>query len=92
MNYISIAITGRVQGVFFRASTQQVARELSLVGFVTNRADGSVYLEAGGHQKDLNKLISWCHHGPSSAQVNQVKATPISTFSRPDHDHDFLII
>jgi acylphosphatase len=70
----NIKINGRVQGVFFRASTQKKARELGICGFVRNEKDGSVYIEAEGEKEAMERFILWCHEGPPGAKVNKVKA------------------
>ncbi|MDG1850558.1 MAG: acylphosphatase, partial [Gammaproteobacteria bacterium] len=46
MKHINVTVSGRVQGVYFRATTKEVADTLGVTGFVKNQADGSVYLEA----------------------------------------------
>ena len=66
-------IHGRVQGVFFRASTQEKAIELGLTGWVRNRADGKVEVLAEGEKEKLEKLIDWCRIGPKHAQVTDVE-------------------
>ena len=67
-------ITGRVQGVFFRASTREVARELKLVGCARNMTDGSVEVTACGEPAAVAALEDWLQHGPSAAVVDQVDA------------------
>lgn len=67
--HFSIRITGRVQGVFFRASTKERAEAFNLTGLVRNEPDGSVYAEAEGEEENLKKFIEWCHRGPSGARV-----------------------
>lgn len=67
--HFSIRITGRVQGVFFRASTKERADALNIKGLVRNEPDGSVYVEAEGEENDLKQFIEWCHRGPSGARV-----------------------
>lgn len=74
-----ITVRGKVQGVFFRASTRDKARELNLTGFVRNQSDGSVYLEASGNEDQLNKLVAWCKVGPKSARVDQVEVTQLDS-------------
>lgn len=61
-----------MQGVFFRASTQEKAQELGLTGFVQNEDDGTVYLEAEGDADALQKLEQWVHQGPKAARVDRV--------------------
>lgn len=68
----SIRVTGRVQGVFFRASTLEIARKLGVNGSVRNEPDGSVFIEAEGEPEALEKLKDWCHHGPPGSRVDQV--------------------
>jgi acylphosphatase len=67
--HVSIKVSGRVQGVFFRASAKTKADELHINGFVQNEPDGSVYIEAEGEETNLKTFIDWCHHGPQHAQV-----------------------
>ena len=68
-------ITGRVQGVAFRASTVATARALGLSGWVANRADGSVEAVAEGDDADVAAFVRWCHHGPPAARVDRVEVT-----------------
>ncbi len=70
--HLNISITGLVQGVFFRYSTQREAEKLDLKGIVRNQSDGTVYIEAEGNQAMLDKLIAWCHKGPTFARVDKV--------------------
>lgn len=67
-----IHVSGRVQGVFFRANTRDVARHLGLTGWVKNCPDGRVEIIAEGDQTGLKKLIAWCHKGPPLAHVTKV--------------------
>ncbi len=69
---VQITVTGRVQGVFYRASTKNMALELNLNGWVRNEADGSVLIEAEGPKEQINQLINWCKIGPQYATVDQV--------------------
>ncbi len=66
------SVTGRVQGVFFRASTRDFAVELSLTGYVRNMADGSVEVLACGHKDGIEKLAAWLREGPRMASVASV--------------------
>ena len=74
-----IRVYGKVQGVGFRYYTQQKARELDISGFVQNRPDGSVYIEAEGEEEKLDNFIQWCYEGPGWARVTDVKVqkTPV---------------
>ncbi len=70
-----LRLTGRVQGVAFRASTVATACALGLGGWVANRADGSVEAVAEGDDAAVAALIHWCHHGPPAARVDHVEVT-----------------
>jgi len=65
-------VTGRVQGVSYRASTAEEARRLGITGWVRNRRDGSVELEAQGPPEVITALLAWCSQGPPSARVAAV--------------------
>jgi acylphosphatase len=65
-------VSGRVQGVSYRASTVDEARRLGVVGWVRNRADGDVELEAEGADDTVTALLAWCKDGPPSARVERV--------------------
>ena len=69
---IRLIVKGRVQGVYFRASTVQQARHLGLTGWVMNRQDGSVELVAEGRSDGIEELIAWCRQGPPGARVDEV--------------------
>lgn len=68
---LHLLITGTVQGVFFRASTQQKAVELGLTGWVRNTDDGKVEVHAEGDEDSLSALQEWCQYGPKHAQVEK---------------------
>jgi acylphosphatase len=67
-------VTGRVQGVSYRASTMYEARAYGLTGWVRNLADGSVELEAQGDDASVAALLAWCKQGPPAARVTGVAA------------------
>jgi acylphosphatase len=69
---VNIVVRGRVSGVFFRAAAQREARRLGITGWVKNRGDGSVELVAEGEEDAVKEIISWSHHGPSAARVDNV--------------------
>ena len=71
--HLSILVSGRVQGVFYRASAKSKAEELGITGFVQNLPDGKVYIEAEGMDEKLDRFKSWCAEGPPRAQVEQVE-------------------
>jgi len=69
-----IQVRGRVQGVYFRASTQEQAQALGVVGWVRNTPDGGVELEVEGAPAAVAELFAWCHRGPPHARVDSVQA------------------
>jgi acylphosphatase len=71
--HLSIKIIGKVQGVFFRASTREKARALGIKGFVRNERDESVYIEAEGEENTLKEFTAWCKQGPPRAVVEKVE-------------------
>lgn len=70
-----VRITGRVQGVYFRASTARTARELGLAGWVRNTADGGVEAVFEGPRSAVDDAVTWCRTGPPRAVVEQVEVT-----------------
>jgi acylphosphatase len=70
---IRLQIYGRVQGVGFRYYAQKEAQMQGLRGFVKNRPDGSVYIEAEGSTDQLEAFILWCETGPAWARVSKVE-------------------
>ncbi|RUM48023.1 MAG: acylphosphatase [Hyperthermus sp.] len=67
-----IRIYGVVQGVFFRANMQRVARSLGVNGWVRNVADGSVEALVEGERAKVEELIKWALRGPPAARVERV--------------------
>lgn len=65
-------VRGRVQGVFFRASTHEQALKFDLAGYAKNLDDGSVEVVASGSNESLDELHKWLQQGPSSARVESV--------------------
>jgi len=70
---IKCVVKGLVQGVFFRASTQQQARRLDITGYAINLANGDVEVLACGNDQNLKKLSAWLKIGPTGAKVTQVE-------------------
>ncbi len=66
-------VSGRVQMVYFRGSTQAVAREQGLAGWVRNLPDGRVEAVFEGPRAAVQALVDWCHQGPPSARVERVE-------------------
>ncbi len=65
-------VKGRVQGVLFRASTQQQAQRLNIQGWAKNLSDGSVEVVACGEEQNVEQLQRWLHQGPPRAEVDSV--------------------
>jgi len=74
-------VTGRVQGVCYRASTVDEARDRGLTGWVRNLADGSVELEAQGDDASVAALLAWCAHGPPAARVAGVAVDDLAVIT-----------
>ena len=70
-------VRGHVQGVGYRAGCWRLATDLGLSGWVRNRPDGTVELEAEGNPTRLNDLLVWCEKGPAAAQVIGVSSARI---------------
>ena len=73
LKQVQMFVRGRVQGVFFRASTQREAKHLGLTGWVKNRPDGGVEIVAEGEEDGLKELIAWAQRGPTAARVERVE-------------------
>ncbi len=69
---ISITISGKVQGVFFRQYTREKALLIGVTGTVSNEPDGTVHIIATGSAEQLNELAAWCYQGPPKASVTSV--------------------
>ncbi len=67
-------VSGRVQGVFFRAHTQATARRLGLTGWVRNLPDGRVECLACGDEARVGEFEAWLWQGPPQARVERVEA------------------
>lgn len=78
-------VHGHVQGVGFRYSTQQQARELGVTGYARNLADGSVEVLAWGEAAQVDALLRWLKAGgPRSARVDNVLAEPHQPTEAPE--------
>lgn len=82
MQHWNISVKGKVQGVWFRKSTQDTARSIGIKGFVRNEPDGTVYIEAEGTETQLKELEDWCHNGSEEARVTGVETEegPVKNF------------
>jgi len=70
-----VLIRGRVQGVWFRGTTREMARSLGLTGYVRNTPDGCVEAVFEGPENQVRRAVTWCHRGPRLAQVTSVDVT-----------------
>jgi len=84
---VCLRVYGRVQGVFFRAFTQQEARKIGLRGFVINRPDASLYIEAEGEEKKLTEFVERVKKGPPAARVRDMNIR----WCEPEGYEDFQI-
>jgi acylphosphatase len=71
---VRMIVSGRVQGVFFRASAAQAARALGVRGCARNLPDGAVEIVAEGARSSLERLLAWAQTGPPQARVDEVRA------------------
>jgi acylphosphatase len=71
---VHLWVSGRVQGVFYRASACERARALGLSGWVRNLADGRVEIVAEGEGEAIAAFVAWCGQGPARARVDDVEA------------------
>ncbi len=71
---IRARIYGKVQGVFYRLSTQAAAQKAGVTGWVRNMADGSVEAVFEGNQEAVDTTLQWCYDGPDRARVERVVA------------------
>jgi len=88
MKRTRLLISGRVQGVCYRAETWRHARRLQLTGWVRNLRDGRVEAVFEGHGEDVETMVSWCKKGPSLATVTDIEIVdePLS-----GHTTEFII-
>ena len=76
---IEVIISGRVQGVFYRAETKKTADRLGICGYVKNTPDGCVKaVFQADNENDVTKMLQWCRQGPANAIVTSVKTQAYS--------------
>jgi acylphosphatase len=73
MKRVRVLVTGRVQGVFFRATCASLARHRGLGGFARNLADGRVEAAFEGPDADVDAMVEWCRVGPPHGRVSEVE-------------------
>jgi len=88
MKRAHVFVSGRVQGVWFRASTRDKAEELSLKGWVRNLPDGRVEAVFEGDERAVEEMVEWCRHGPPMARVDTVDIE----YEKPQGERSFRII
>src|SRR6476469_7635577 len=79
MTTVHLLITGKVQGVFYRATAANQARQLHLNGWIRNTEEGAVEATVSGSDEAVDQFIAWCRQGPKGARVENVIIT-----SKPD--------
>ena len=79
-----ITVYGKVQGVGFRFYTNKKALELNICGYVENKPDGTVYIEAEGNKLDIETFISWCELGPQWARVSRINKQEVPPINYSD--------
>lgn len=80
-------VSGKVQGVYFRASSQQVAIDHGLSGYARNLTDGDVEVLMCGEEQEVDKMLEWLAHGPPQAEVASIESKQV-----PWQDHHFFAI
>lgn len=80
-----VVVSGRVQGVFFRAEARDRARSLGLAGWVRNNPDGTVEAAFEGNRERVESMIEWCRRGPALAAVDDVDVE----WEQPRNDRGF---
>ena len=81
---LTARVSGRVQGVSFRAWTCERAQSLGLTGWVRNEADGTVSAYFSGDPDRLQDMVLALHDGPRFARVDSVETTPADPGEAPD--------
>jgi acylphosphatase len=82
-----VVVSGRVQGVFFRAETRNRARSLGLAGWVRNNADGNVEAVFEGDRDRVESMVEWCRRGPRHAAVEDVEVS----WETPQDETEFAV-
>lgn len=84
-----VFISGKVQGVYFRVYTKEMADQLGLTGWVRNLPDGRVEALLQGSTDHVNKMLAWCRQGSPKSKVDRIQVEDLN----PEPDHaDFIII
>lgn len=75
MKTVHLKITGKVQGVFFRATAREIAEQYNLSGWVKNTSDNAVEATVTGNSEAVDAFIQWTKEGPDRARVENVTVT-----------------
>ena len=76
MKRVHVVVSGRVQGVFYRATCGDAARRLELGGWVRNLPDGRVEAVFEGQDGRVDEMVEWCRRGPELAHVDLLEVVP----------------
>ncbi len=74
MRRVHVIVSGRVQGVFYRATCVERARALGVTGWIRNTLDGRVEAEFEGEDAAVEAMVAWAREGPAGAQVGAIEA------------------
>jgi acylphosphatase len=85
---LHVLVSGRVQGVFYRAECARHARALNLSGFVKNLPDGRVEAAFEGPPEAVDKMLAWCREGTDWSHVENVEVTE----EKPTGERDFRVV
>lgn len=78
MKTIQIIVSGRVQGVYFRAFVQKLAIKYNVTGYARNKANGDVEIKASAEQSKLDTFVTGCHKGPIFAKVKKLVVNEVA--------------
>ena len=82
-----VYVTGKVQGVYFRATTREQAERRDIDGWVRNLDDGRVEAVFEGPESDVSEMVEFCHEGSDAARVDEVEVS----YEEPQGAADFRI-
>lgn len=88
MRAVELVVSGRVQGVYYRATAREVAGQLGVAGWVRNRGDGAVAVRAEGQRDAVDRFIEWSRQGPPAARVDEVEISEVT----PQGDAGFDVL
>jgi acylphosphatase len=83
-----VYVSGKVQGVYFRATTRDTAREQGVDGWVRNLDDGRVEAVFEGPEEDIAAMVEFCHEGSSAARVEDIDVT----YEQPRDEDGFHVL